>query len=149
MKKSIFLFFMVLALLMTSTVPALALGNDYTLSPVWYNAVLDSTVFTGTYSSDNTSFRLNVPTENIVNSFLRVNNNLILGGISNPDIFVSYDWGEVTSLGGTTVGLNYLSFASPFDVVIEPGQTINFTPAIFVKYKRADVLLHSGIEIQI
>ena len=134
MIKKIILFCMVLSLLMTSTISSFAMGNDYTLTPVWYDAVLDSTEVTASRSGSQI-ITGNIESQYIDNNYLQVNGDLVLGGLQNPDVFSNYFYG--TSSGTfsppTDEGVNNLTFFSPFNVELLPGQTINFTPAIFIK----------------
>lgn len=128
MKKTIVIIFMVLALLMTSAVPVLALGNSFIFSAGWFDAVINQTVvdanlYNGTYENYKVIDNQYTYVENY---FLRFDDNTVAGGLYNPLPFVYARYGYENDESRPRNGSTWISFTSPFNVKVAPNETIKF-----------------------
>lgn len=161
MKKIIILFFVVLALLTTSSITAFALGNDFTFSPAWYDGVLNNSLFsytkveyngnTGNESivSEGSDLEISdLHNAYILNSYVRLNGNLV-GSNASPNKYVYFEYGD--SYKGQVApseGFKVVEFDSPVSVTVEPNQTFNFQVLFLIKHHPSNSN-YSGYEYEI
>lgn len=128
MKKTIIIIFMVLALLMTSTVPALALGNDFTLTPAWYKAVLNNThINANLRNGESLSFKPIDDSYTYVSQYFLNLDGTLVGGIYEPRPFTYIEYGfENDRSSPRQTGIDWISFNSPMSVNVLKNQTFDF-----------------------
>ena len=133
-KKLKILFSFCITLLITSCT-VFALGNDYTFSKEWYDAVLSKTQTLYNVTQDaGASTEQYTITGGVTSNYFVSTSAGVVGGLTYP-----YDTSYVFLKAKTRytlrndAGYTYLSLTSPVNVTVKPGETVYFQSMLFVE----------------